>query len=421
MADDVSTDDRRRIVGAGIRNGRDAVVAELAALAELGVKNTTSDVIATRGSRLALRRFCTWGRGQRPDEFHTEVLDVIEINADERVSARVAFDLEDSDAAFKELEARYLAGEAAAHARTWSVIMRTYAAINRHELPATTPDWVNIDHRRGIAFAPGDATAYLRASQDPQGGVYVETVHRLSDRGAVFTWAGHGTSQEGFEAEWRGINVLTVEGDLINRGEIFDEADIDAALARFEELHRSTPRLQNAASRADERFWMSFTAREWAAMAELAADNISTDDRRRLVNAGIRQGRDDYMADMRAIAEVLPDEDMTSTAMATRGARLALTRIRGSHRAQGPAKSKSAPRCCLLLKSTPTVGWCRASGSTSTTSTPLSPNSMPDTSPAKRPPTRTRGRSTQGSTPHSTGTNFPQQPQIGSTSTIGRS
>ena len=31
-----------------------------------------------------------------------------------------------------------------------------YAAFNRHELPATTPDWVNIDHRRRDRFAPGD-------------------------------------------------------------------------------------------------------------------------------------------------------------------------------------------------------------------------------------------------------------------------
>ena len=31
---------------------------------------------------------------------------------------------------------------------TWSAITRAFAAINRHELPATTPDWVNIDHRR---------------------------------------------------------------------------------------------------------------------------------------------------------------------------------------------------------------------------------------------------------------------------------
>ena len=30
----------------------------------------------------------------------------------------------------------------------------------------------------------------------------------------------------------------TVDGDLINRCELFDEADLDAALARFDELDR---------------------------------------------------------------------------------------------------------------------------------------------------------------------------------------
>ena len=34
------------------------------------------------------------------------------------------------------------------------------------------------------------------------------------------------------------INIFTVDGDLINRAEIFDEADIDAALARFENCNR---------------------------------------------------------------------------------------------------------------------------------------------------------------------------------------
>ena len=67
----------------------------------------------------------------------------------ERIVARIGFDVDDIDAAFEELDARYLAGEAAAHSHTWSVIARAYAALNRHELPATTPDWVNIDHRRG--------------------------------------------------------------------------------------------------------------------------------------------------------------------------------------------------------------------------------------------------------------------------------
>ena len=113
-----------------------------------------------------------------------------------------------------------------------------FAAINRHEQPATTPDWVNIDHRRETALAPGDLNAYIGAGPDrtrQQG--YVEAVHRLTDLGAVVTYAAHETSQEGFDAEWRGIAVLTVEGELINRSEVFDETDLDAALARFDQLH----------------------------------------------------------------------------------------------------------------------------------------------------------------------------------------
>ena len=46
---------------------------------------------------------------------------------------------------------------------------------------------------------------------------YIEAVHRLSDLGAVVTLVVHGTSQEGFDAEWREIELLTVEGDRINR------------------------------------------------------------------------------------------------------------------------------------------------------------------------------------------------------------
>ena len=58
----------------------------------------------------------------------------------------------------------------------------------------------------------------------------------MSDLGAVVTHAANGTSQDGFDAEWRAVNILTFEGDLVSRCEIFDEADVDAALARFDEL-----------------------------------------------------------------------------------------------------------------------------------------------------------------------------------------
>ncbi len=80
-------------------------------------------------------------------------------------------------------------------------------------------------------------------------------MHRLSDLGAVVTHVAHGTSHEGFDAEWRAIDLLTVDGDLINRCEIFDEADLDAALARFEELQPTGTATGKRGKPSDERFW----------------------------------------------------------------------------------------------------------------------------------------------------------------------
>ena len=67
---------------------------------------------------------------------------------------------------------------------------------------------------------------------------------------------------------------MTVDGDLISRCEVFDETDLDAALARFDELSRPAPQLENTASQADHRFWTYFAARDWAAIAEISADDI---------------------------------------------------------------------------------------------------------------------------------------------------
>ena len=97
---------------------------------------------------------------------------------------------------------------------------------------------MTIDHRRGASFEPGDLTAYIRSGWDiaPDSSVYIETVHRVSDLGAVVTQISTGTSQQGFEAEWRFICLLTVDGEYFSGCELFDEQDIDAALARFDEL-----------------------------------------------------------------------------------------------------------------------------------------------------------------------------------------
>ena len=83
-----------------------------------------------------------------------------------------------------------------------------------------------------------------------------------------------------------GGRVFTVEGDMVNRCEVFDEADLDTAIARFDQLSRPTPRLENTASRANARFIAYFAARDWDSIAEILADDSSIDDRRRVVNAG---------------------------------------------------------------------------------------------------------------------------------------
>ncbi len=271
-------------------------------------------------------------------------------------------------------------------AHTWSVVAAAYAAFNRRELPATTRDWVNVDHRRGVAFAPGELTAFIRASWDltsrPQT-LTSRLVHRLSDLGAVFTHASHGTSQEGFDAEWRDDRPLDGRRRPDQSLEMFDEADLDAALARFDELDRRAPQLENAASQVYEHLRACFAARDWDAMAEMLADDVFIDDRRRVVNAGIRHGRDAEIANMRAIADVGVTY-MTSTVIATRGERLALTRgDAGNDQRRETFRHRA---CSPSSRSTPTTGLRRASCSIPTTSTPPSRNSTRVISPAKRPP-----------------------------------
>ncbi len=326
---DVSDDDHRRVVNAGLRHGRDALIANLRAVADVGTTNVTPVVIATRGERLVLASVRLSSRDERPEAFYNEVLRVIEINSDERIAALAVFDLDDFDSAIAELEARYLAGEAAAHAHTWSAITKGYNAVSRRELPLTTPDWVNIDHRQGRAFAPGEMIPYIHATWDvaPESRIYIEAVHRLSDQGAVVTNAMTASSQEGFDAEWREVFLLMFEGDNINRCELFDEADLDAAIARFDELSRPAPQLENAASKASDRFLACFAARDWDAMAEMTADDFSSDDRRRVVGAGVQLGRDVDIENMRAWADV-GIRNMTSDVIAIRGERLFLGRTR---------------------------------------------------------------------------------------------
>ena len=125
LAEDIRNDDRRRVVSAGVRQGRDATIASMRAIADLGRFVNSSTVVATRGGRLVLSRERFSVEGEEPDAVLAEVLGIVEIDAEGRIVARVVFDPDDIDLAFAELDSRYLAGEAAVHSHTWSVVAGT--------------------------------------------------------------------------------------------------------------------------------------------------------------------------------------------------------------------------------------------------------------------------------------------------------
>ena len=241
----------------------------------------------------------------------------------------------------------------------------------------------------------------------------VATVHRLNDLGAVVTPATHATSQEGVEIESGEIIVLMVEGDLFNRCEIFDEADLDAALADVRGAHPRTAagwnsQCKSASSRTSRRA----TGKRWTDFA----DGFSSDDRRRVVNAGVRHGRDAEIEDMRAAADLGLMTDVGRTSL--RPAATASSSVGPTDRAgQRPEDSTEVlniveidadERIAALVMFDPT------------TSTPPSRSSMLGTSPAKRPPTRRRGRSSPGLR-RVQPARAPRRRRTGSTSTTGGS
>jgi hypothetical protein len=326
LADAYEGGDRRRVVNIGRRQGRDAALAQMQTMADLGVSFVAPDVIAVRGDRLVLSRGGWSGPDQRSDAFHTAALTIVEIDTEERIIARVMFDLDDIDAAFDELETRYLAGEAARYSAMWSVISQGYAALNRHELAPSMSDWVIIDHQVRETFAGGDLNAYARSSWDlmPDVRNRIEKVHRLSNLGAVITHMANGTTQDGFEAEWRMIVLLAVRDDVLNRGELFNETDLATALARFDELQAQKPRLENAATRGWEPLVEAFNHRDVAGWLARVTTDGRIEDRRKGLRA-VSVGPERRRA-FRALFAAPDSWQLTVNPIAIRGSRLCLTR-----------------------------------------------------------------------------------------------
>jgi hypothetical protein len=108
-------DDRRRLVR--LQAGAADFLAGHRVLFDLPDGRWRLELAATRGERLSLHH--VWFAASLADGGGTlaydEHLSIVEVGADGGIVAFVIFDLEDLDAAYAELDARWAAGEAAAH------------------------------------------------------------------------------------------------------------------------------------------------------------------------------------------------------------------------------------------------------------------------------------------------------------------
>ena len=231
---------------------------------------------------------------------------VVEIDADERIAARRRIRPRRHRRRHRGTRCalpRRRSGRPRAHVVGHRWGLRRF---NRHELPATTPDWVTSTIGHSRRSSTGDLAAFFRATWDltPQ----TQHLHRGCAPAQQFWSSRHPHGSWDLSGRLR-CRVAADQpsdgrGDLINRCEIFDEADLDAAIARFEELQSPARLLKNAASATHARLTACVAAHDWNAISEILAEDIAIDDRRRVVNSGITYGRDAALANMGGVVDV---------------------------------------------------------------------------------------------------------------------
>ncbi len=296
----------------------------------------TRDVLATRGERLALARI-RW-RGAAGDVGPSEVewLQVIEVDERGDTLTLVSFDPNDVEAGYAELDARSRVCEETAHPRVAAyqdAFSRALASRDWATLTALhAPTLVAHDHRLvgwNVLRGPSAFVGALRAMVDLAPDARGRADHlRTSERGLIGEVVWIGTRDGGaFESPFLWVVELDAEGSA-QRLDFYDPHHLDAALARFAEIHPD-PRPNrhrvrpNAAGALVERFEAAFAAGNLDAVAALWTHDLELVDHPN----GASYGRDGHLASIRRLQRAR-DPKLTFEALATLGDALCLTRRR---------------------------------------------------------------------------------------------
>jgi hypothetical protein len=268
--------------------GRDQHLEALRMRFAMSSSRLTLEMLATRGDRLVLVRSHFEGADRDVGPSETETLLICEVDERGDLVAIVYFEPDEFDAAYAELDNRNAAGEAAACARvsaTMQAFTRAFAARDWDALAALfAPDLVASDHRLlgwETLHGPAAYVETLRSLVDlaPDARLRLDHV-RMSERGLLWAGAWVGTRDGGaFETPWITVSEHCELGTVL-RFDQYDLDQLDAALARFEELRPDPLHIPpNAASRAIEYSYEALAAHDTAALRALTSDDFVYEDR----------------------------------------------------------------------------------------------------------------------------------------------
>ena len=335
-APDLVFDERRRMV----RNtcGRDVWLEQFRVLFDVPSSRFRTQLLGTRGERLSLSLHQFTGEvagGGGPLEMDDHLV-LHEVDAEGRLVAIVLFDLEDEDAAWTELDARYEAGEGAAHPASCQLMRGFDRAVARRDWNAVAAlcadSLIEYDHRslavlgttRGADAWARNFSTLVDLSPDA---VYRIDHFRAGARGCLSHGSWHGTREGGpYEMPLNAVLELDARGRIV-RADIYDDDGVEAALARFAEL--TTPagtalgRFENAASHVWRAVCDVWSARDLAGFEALHPRPLRYQDHRRLFQLDLdRSGFLDFTRPLLTMRVGRTSLEL----VATRGERLALMR-----------------------------------------------------------------------------------------------
>lgn len=319
-------EDRRRLIR--IAGGADLLVADSRHIWETGLRPTRT-LLATAGDRLSLEHML-WSVSDEGQRSEIDVLKVCEVDREGRIVAYLIFDADDRAAASAELFERYSRSGADEMPAAWFEFVRAWNAHDLGRLRTLLPsDYFFHDHRHtGIGRMEGEAyIASLAALYELSPDVRLEPLYWVAGaahgRVGVMRWVGTNAEGGEFEAVFAGLSLY--RGERPVGAELFEIADLDAALARFEELRPDPLGIPpNAATRTIARWGESVLARDWAAVRALVSDDFVYEDRGK--RALVRGDVETWIASVQFNAS-LPGLRVETELIGTVGDRIAIERM----------------------------------------------------------------------------------------------